>query len=114
MMEISTDEEIDLFFQEHFDLNTCSEGSFFRRSALSNNYIRNLYDMSKLHIRQADRAASLFQAKGHVGLLHLFLPVSTIDSFRLYTNETLAQLGPGKTANTREFMAYIGLELATR
>ena len=113
MMEISTDEEIDLFFQEHFDLNTCSEGSFFRRSALSNNYIRNLYDMSKLHIRQADRAASLFQAKGHVGLLHLFLPVSTIDSFRLYTNETLAQLGPDKTANTREFMAYIGLELAT-
>ena len=105
-MEISADEDLDNLFQQQFDLNTCSERSFFRTSALSNEYIRTLYNNSKLHIRQPSRAVSLFNNKGHVGLIHLFLPVSVIESYRLYTNEKLANAGPGKAFYTILFINY--------
>jgi len=104
-MEISTDDDINHLFQDRFDLNTCPERSFFRTSALSNNYIRTLYNNSKIHIRQPSRAVSLFESKGHVGLLHLFLPVSIIESYRLHTNEKLANPGPGKTCCTIAFIS---------
>jgi len=108
-MEISTDEDLDNLFQDRFDLDTCSERSLFRSSAFSNNYIRTLYNNSKLHIRQPSRAISLFESKGHVGLLHLFLLVSIIESYRLYTNEKLANAGPGKTCCTIVFIYHYRL-----
>ena len=51
--------------------------------------------------------------KGHVGLLHVFLPMETLHSYRQHTNERLAQFGPNKKAICQEFMANIGLEIAT-
>ena len=108
-MEISADEDLDNLFQERFDLNTCSERSFFRTSALSNNYIRTLHNNSTLHVRQCSRAVSLFTNKGHVGLMHLFLPVSVIESYRLYTNKKLANAGPGKTCYPILFINYYRL-----
>ena len=45
--------------------------------------------------------------------MHLCLTIETIDSYRAYTNEKLALLGPKKIASKKEFLAYIGLELAT-
>ena len=66
-----------------------------------------------LHIKQEDKAKTLFNSKGHVGLFHLFLPTSSINTFREFTNEELIKLGNNKCANNIEFMAYIGLELAT-
>ena len=90
--------------QERFDLNTCSERSFFRTSALSKNYTRTSHNNSTLHVRQSSRAVSLFTNKDHVGLMHLFLPMSVIESYRLYTNENLANAGPGKTCYTILFI----------
>jgi len=48
-MTESNDEEIDLLVQEDFDFDERSERSFFRDSSLSNTYIRELHDGSKLY-----------------------------------------------------------------
>ena len=113
MSEIPNDEDNDHLFQDEIDVSNFVEKTFFRKSALSNEYIKNLRQNSKLHIKQAKRAINLFKKKGHAGLIHLFLPIETLDSYRQYTNERLAQLGPNKKASRQEFMAYIGLEIAT-
>ena len=79
MTELSPEEEIDHLLQDEIQ-NNDTESSFFRNSALQNDYIKSLKLSSKLHIQQADRAINLFNSKGHVGLLHLFLTIETIDS----------------------------------
>ena len=48
-----------------------------------------------------------------MGMMHLFLPVEVLNSYYTYTDEELAQLGPNKQVNMKEFVVYIGLELAT-
>ena len=114
MTDVPPDEELlHHFVQEQLNIVDDNHKSFFRASALSNSYIKNLHEKSYLHVKQEDKAKNLFNSKGHVGLFHLFLPTSSINTFREFTNEELSKLGPSKNANTVEFMAYIGLELAT-
>ena len=105
MAELSTNEEqLHHLVQEQLNFVDENNKSFFRTSALSNSYIKDLYEKSYLHIKQEDKAKTLFNSKGHVGLFHLFLPTSSINTFREFTNEELIKLGHNKGS----FMAYIG------
>ena len=45
--------------------------------------------------------------------MHLFLPLTVLNSFREYTNEKLTEKGSKSKCNKKEFMAYVGLEIAT-
>ena len=45
--------------------------------------------------------------------MHLFLPLRVLNSFREYTNEKLTEKGSKSKCNKKEFMAYVGLEIAT-
>ena len=110
------DEEIDDILEHHFDLesdNTENNPSFFRQSVLSNLYIIKLNETSKLHLLEPNLAVNSYRRNSYLGLFHLFLPMATLNSYRAYSNVKLAEEGPNKQANTAEFMAYIGLELAT-
>ena len=66
-----------------------------------------------LQIIQETKAINLWRSKGHVGLLHLFLPLDSLNTYRQYTNVGMSNLGPNQAINMKEFMAYIGLEVAT-
>ena len=100
-------------FQHDIALDSENHNNFFRNSATSNPYIKKLENNSKLHIIQETKAISLWRSKGHVGLLHLFLPLDTLNTYRQYTNVGMSNLGPNQSVSMKEFMAYIGLELAT-
>ena len=115
MTELSSEEENDVL-EDNFNLETDTtdtNASFFRQSVLSNAYIRKLDESSKLHILEPNLAVNSYRKNGYLGLFHLFLPMVTLNSYRAYSNVKLAEEGPNKQANTAEFMAYIGLELAT-
>ena len=70
-------------------------------------------ETSKLHLLEPNLAVNSYRRKSYLGLFHLFLPMATLNSYRAYSNVKLAEEGPNKQANTAEFMAYVGLELAT-
>ena len=93
--------------------NSTNETSVFQQSALQNPYVSHLMAQSGLHINHQDKAIKLFEKCGHVGLMYLFLPLSALNSIREYTNEKLAEKGSKSKCNKKEFMAYVGLEIAT-
>ena len=113
MTEIDPHDVQDSDFQNYFALETDTPTNFFRNSATSNPYIKKLLKNSKLQILQETKAINLWRSKGHVGLLHLFLPLDTLNTYRQYTNVEMSNLGPNQDINMKEFMAYIGLEEAT-
>ena len=63
MSEIPNDEDNDHLFQDEIDVSNFVEKTFFRKSALSNEYIKNLRQNSKLRIKQAKRAINLFKKR---------------------------------------------------
>ena len=67
MTDLSTGEEqLHHLVQDKLNFVDENNKSFFRTSALSNSYIKDLYEKSYLHIKQEDKAKTLFNSKGHV------------------------------------------------
>ena len=88
MTELSQEEMIDTMTQENIMVDNNQGRSFFHKSAMSNNnYVKWLKQNSGLHIMQEDRAINLYNTKGHMGMMHLFLPVEVLNSYCTYTDK---------------------------
>ena len=102
MSEINQINVQDSDFQHEIALDSENHSNFFRNSATSNPYIKKLVKKSKLHIIQETKAISLWRSKGHVGLLHLFLPLDTLNTYRQYTNVGMNNLGPNQSVSMKK------------
>ena len=94
-------------FQHKIALDTDNHSNFFRNSATSNPHIKKLVKNSKLHIIQDTKAINLWRSKGHVGLLHLFLPLDTLSTYRQHANVEMGNLDPNQSINMNEFMFMV-------
>src|SRR4051794_3324084 len=75
-----------------------------------NHYLQALKDQSQLKILQRGRVDLAFKNKGKLGLFHLFLTGSWLDTIRVWTNRNLSDKGI-KECNDLKFDAYLGLEM---
>ena len=77
----------------------------------NNRYIRSLLQSADLEILQPDLVKRAYQSNKELGLFHLFLPPTLIESFRLWTERSMLKRNNGNLSVSK-FNAYLGLEIA--
>ena len=82
------------------------------RENLTNAYLRDLTERSKLHILQPERVNAAYDKHGSYGLFHLFITKSMFNCIRMWTNIKLRET-KSKEVSALKFQAYLGLEMAT-
>ena len=97
-------------FLETFDF--VEEDEVTARENLTNAYLRDLSERSKLHLLQPEKVNAAYDKHGSYGLFHLFITKSMFNCIRMWTNIKLRDTR-SKEVSALKFQAYLGLEMAT-